>query len=324
LNISFLLLSFNSSKHILQCLESIKHNVNISKADNQFELVVADDGSSDNTLYLINNWISANKNIFIGITIRNLKHNIGIVRNYINGLDACEGDIIKPIAGDDILPGINIFNYFNSNNYDVCFGLRIPFEGGVIKYTYADYFKNQVYNKSAKHFRFRPTFFTHAASVYKKNVIGTELKKILMNYKYLEDIPLIYYLIKQYKYQYINLPFILYRIHSESVSKNTKSLIFRESLVDYINFYKYTQKDTYNFFEKMFFKYKYEDYKRKIASSNSKLFSFYRYLDLFTYWIWYSKKYNKVFNSKKFENEFIEISNILSDNEKCIKYFSNN
>ena len=54
--ISILVISYNSSKFIIDTLESIK-----KQSYNNIELIVSDDYSTDNTIELVTNWLKLNK-----------------------------------------------------------------------------------------------------------------------------------------------------------------------------------------------------------------------------------------------------------------------
>ena len=62
--ISILVISYNSSKFIIDTLESVK-----KQSYSKIELIVSDDFSTDNTIKLVTKWIEKNKHIFINSQI---------------------------------------------------------------------------------------------------------------------------------------------------------------------------------------------------------------------------------------------------------------
>ncbi len=91
-------LTYNSSKYVLETLESIK-----AQTYPNLILQISDDCSTDNTIELCKNWINKNKERFIKTTIIVPEHNTGVSANANRDWDACETEWLKEVAGDDIL-----------------------------------------------------------------------------------------------------------------------------------------------------------------------------------------------------------------------------
>ena len=96
--VSVAVITYNSSKTILETLDSIK-----AQTYQNLELIVSDDCSVDNTVELCRNWIEQNRNRFARTQIIVSEHNTGIAGNLNRGEDACTGKWVKSIAGDDKL-----------------------------------------------------------------------------------------------------------------------------------------------------------------------------------------------------------------------------
>ena len=91
-------LTYNSSKYVLETLESIK-----AQTYQPLILQICDDCSTDNTVKICKKWIEKNKDRFIKTKVIIPEHNTGISANLNRGMDACETEWLKTIAGDDIL-----------------------------------------------------------------------------------------------------------------------------------------------------------------------------------------------------------------------------
>lgn len=94
MKLSILLICYNQEEYINQCLDSIL----FQNIPFEFEVIVADDASMDNTLTIV-------KNKFIG-SIQNLKildhtTNLGISKNYKRAFESCQGEYIAVMEGDD-------------------------------------------------------------------------------------------------------------------------------------------------------------------------------------------------------------------------------
>jgi glycosyltransferase involved in cell wall biosynthesis len=70
------------------------------------ELVVSDDCSSDGTAGAVDDWMERYGARFSSCRLLRGERNEGPVRNYIRAVRGCSGEIIKPLAGDDLFrPG---------------------------------------------------------------------------------------------------------------------------------------------------------------------------------------------------------------------------
>jgi glycosyltransferase involved in cell wall biosynthesis len=96
--VSIIVITFNSSKYVLETLESAK-----AQTYQNTELIVSDDCSTDNTVEICQKWMDENKNRFYRAEILTTKSNSGVSANCNRGLKAANGKWLKIIAGDDIL-----------------------------------------------------------------------------------------------------------------------------------------------------------------------------------------------------------------------------
>jgi len=96
--VSIIVITYNSSKYVLETLESA-----LAQTYQNIELIVSDDCSSDNTLQVVDTWAESHKERFRRVEIVRAESNTGIPANCNRGLKAARGEWIKFIAGDDIL-----------------------------------------------------------------------------------------------------------------------------------------------------------------------------------------------------------------------------
>ena len=94
MNIDVILTSFNQSRFIQQAIESIY----IQIVDAHVRLIVADDASIDDTPVIIHRL--ANKSPFEVVFLQD-DNNLGISKNYLRAFNACTGDYIAILEGDD-------------------------------------------------------------------------------------------------------------------------------------------------------------------------------------------------------------------------------
>ncbi len=106
--VSVPVITYNSSKYVLETLESIK-----AQTYQNIELIVSDDCSTDNTVEICRKWIEENKERFVRTELITSEKNTGVSANGNRGREACRGEWIKSIAGDDLLMPNCIESYVN-------------------------------------------------------------------------------------------------------------------------------------------------------------------------------------------------------------------
>lgn len=110
--ISIAMATFNGAKYICEQIDSI-----LLQTIQDFELVINDDCSTDNTWEIVNDYALKDKRIRI---FKNTE-NIGYRRNFEKLVMQCEGDFIAFCDQDDIwLPNHLEVLYNNIGNFDAC------------------------------------------------------------------------------------------------------------------------------------------------------------------------------------------------------------
>lgn len=96
--VSVVVVTYNSSATVIETLDSI-----YNQTYPNLELIVSDDCSPDNTVELCREWIASHKDRFVRTELLTVEKNTGVSANLNRGADACRGDWVKEIAGDDVL-----------------------------------------------------------------------------------------------------------------------------------------------------------------------------------------------------------------------------
>ena len=115
--VSIIITTHNSSKYVLQTLESAK-----KQTYRNIELIVSDDCSGDDTIELCERWIESNHQRFVRTKLVFSHVHTGITFNFNRGLKTAKGEWIKFIAGDDILKDTCIdtfIEYVNNSSEDI-------------------------------------------------------------------------------------------------------------------------------------------------------------------------------------------------------------
>jgi len=96
--VSVCIICYNSSKYILEALESV-----YNQTYQNIELIVSDDGSKDDTVKITEKWLQNKKDRFVEAKLLTVKCNTGTAKNCNRALRACTGELLKSFAGDDVL-----------------------------------------------------------------------------------------------------------------------------------------------------------------------------------------------------------------------------
>lgn len=94
--VSCAVISYNSATTILETLESIKE-----QSYHCIELIISDDGSSDNTIEVCTDWLNKNTSRFVRTSLLTVQQNTGIPANGNRAVKECHGEWLKLIAADD-------------------------------------------------------------------------------------------------------------------------------------------------------------------------------------------------------------------------------
>ena len=118
-SISVVVLTYNSAQFVTDTLESIAR-----QTLQDFEIIVADDCSSDDTVSICEEWLNHHPNIKSRTQIIVPEKNTGTAGNCNRGIRASVGKWIKLIAGDDILLENCLHDnlqFCTDSNAEICF-----------------------------------------------------------------------------------------------------------------------------------------------------------------------------------------------------------
>jgi len=117
--VSVCMITYNHEKYIREAIESVIHQ----KTDFDFELVIGEDFSTDNTKRICQVYSEKHPQC---IRLLNSEKNLGVIPNFIRTLKSCSGKYIAICEGDDYW--INPFKLQkqvdfleNNTNYSLCF-----------------------------------------------------------------------------------------------------------------------------------------------------------------------------------------------------------
>lgn len=231
--VSVPVITYNSSKFVLETLESIK-----AQTYQNIELIISDDCSTDNTVELCQKWVEQNKDRFIRTQIITSETNTGVSANLNRAESICKGIWVKVIDGDDILLPNSIQDlilYVQKNQeIDFIFGKALCFnQHGILKDYLKDFLDDTFWQLSAEEQYDRlvirgnclpcPTFFYKRMTMREIGVVNDESIPLCEDYPKWINITKLGYKLFCYNQVIVN-----YRIHSDSLSQG-ESQLFRLS-----------------------------------------------------------------------------------------------
>ena len=261
---SFITITYNHQEFIIQHLNSIKYQIRNYGDNLDFEVIICDDCSTDNTLALIEDWINANPEFLSYFKVKKSPKNRGIVNNYITALKSFKGDFFKILAGDDIYSSNNLFDCVSLlRENHIIQGALLEFEGERIMeskkyYNYIhDFLKldDDAIVSNAKRGKF---IFRAPGFLFRKELITDDLIGFLKNFKMCEDRPLYFFLLtnnKLLKTAFYSKPIVLYRISESSIARNVKHIGKPKLIEDNVLFYNLLLTETKSLFSKLYLKY---------------------------------------------------------------------
>lgn len=241
--LSFLILSYNHEKYILQNLESIKHQIMHFGEGYCFELIVSDDCSTDRSFNLVKEWCERNADLFERWHINRNERNMGTSKNLVNSLCFVTGEYLKLLGGDDLLPHTSIFPFIEAlHDNDMVMGLPIYFDenGGRTMEMKAHLQTELLDGRVPYRKRIIKPCFVHSPSVYLRSKYATnkEMINFIGTFKIIDDYPM-WLKFAEYqppiRYKFIPKVAVLYRrtIGSVYIFRNKDFLDDRIALCRY-------------------------------------------------------------------------------------------
>lgn len=243
---TFIVITYNHEKYILEHLESIKYQVSNFGKDIACNIIIADDGSKDKTVELVKFWFVENSDLFNDVKIIADGLNRGTCKNLSLSLKYLETDKCKLTAGDDVYSCENLFVEFDKiADVDILSGLPINLIDGKIIDSKFDIFNFYATNIIYKNLDYKErlkkiNFFNAPSIIYnlealKNNDVINFMEKFLVT----EDYPLHIKMSEIYaplRFKQIDKVFIYYRrtTNSTYIIKNDIFLKDKTTIFEYL------------------------------------------------------------------------------------------
>lgn len=224
--VSVIIPSYNHEKYIQECINSVR-----KQTYKNIELIIIDDGSTDNSVYLIEECIKDIdlKTIFIK------KNNEGVSKTLNKGLEQKQGELICFLASDDVWAPNKIIKQveFMFKNPEVALVFTDAFfikDGDKTKIKYSNYktkLKKLFVNNSVRtnlYYTLLSDNIIPAGSVMIKSSILADVG-CFDEKSPSEDFDFWLRISKKYSIGYIDSPLYYYRLHDSNQSSNSFRMI---------------------------------------------------------------------------------------------------
>ena len=236
--VSVIIITYNSSRYVLETLESIK-----AQTWGNIQLIISDDASKDDTVRVCADWIKENRRRFQETKIITVEKNTGIAANCNRGIREARGEWVKLIAGDDALLDNCIADNleYASRFHEASFVMSdveeidensIPMEKETVNEGLVFFARRQSVKEQLKAYARWPVFLNTPTFFYKRELINC-IGFCDEEFRIYEDMSMVFKIIgKGIKIHYMNKPTVRYRIHKNSLSRNdtVENLRKREAL----------------------------------------------------------------------------------------------
>lgn len=222
--VTILIITYNSSEFIWETLESAKN-----QDYKNIELIISDDGSTDETIEVIKAWGDQNFKHFVNAKLVTTEINTGITANCNRGLREANGKWIKLIAGDDILADFCIsenLHFISKNNFTpkLVISQVTTFtdsdsidHSNVQPRSQKEIFRSDVTAERQHYLLIRGTFILGSSAFYNRDVL-TEMGGFNEEFRSLEDYPtFLYFTKKGFKLFFLPKSTVYYRRHQNAV-----------------------------------------------------------------------------------------------------------
>jgi glycosyltransferase involved in cell wall biosynthesis len=237
--VSVIIPSYNHEKYVEQAIMSV-----VNQTYKNIELIIIDDGSKDNSPYLIKELINSIDSYKI---IFEIQENMGLTKTLNKAINMANGEFIAFLASDDMyLPnrveeGVNVFL---SSKADVGVvysdGVVIDEDGNQL-YKYSEKYKVPLSKNTYKELLLRDWIPAPGVLYRKSSLIECGL---FDESSKLEDYDILLRLSQKYKFEHISKPLFFYRVHglnfsSDAIMMDEYLKLLSRKFNNISSFYKY-------------------------------------------------------------------------------------
>lgn len=223
---TFVVTCYNQADVVIHMLESVKYQIRKFGQGQAFQLIVTDDGSTDDSCKVIDGWLRENGKLFVKIDRLFRKENAGICVNYVEALRHVEGERFVAVNGDDLIAPYNLFEITEKlEEYDMVCTAFLKFRGdGDMVRSYGTYLEVALQNFIRGKTLYRCIklgFPIMGTAVYRKSLLTESVLDFILQFRTVNDRACFRKILDEnpnLRICYVNRPIILYRISQASIS----------------------------------------------------------------------------------------------------------
>ena len=226
---------YNTEKYLSEAIESI-----LNQTYSDFEFIIIDDGSTDKSLEIIQQYAQKDKRIRVILN----KENIGLAKSLNKGIAQAKGKYIARMDADDISLSVRLqvqFNFLESNP-------EISVVGSNYTQIDSNGIKSHASNRPCSPARvwwglFFDNMIAHPTVMMSRSIFTDGGIQYNEQVSVAQDFELWHQVIKKYDISNLADALLLYRVHNNSVSESKKSerknkglITVKKSAQAYVNF----------------------------------------------------------------------------------------
>ena len=208
--VSIIIANYNRCKFLDRAIRSCFDQSN--SRDIEIEVVVVDDGSTDDSLKLLTTFEDS---------IKLIKHenNLGVAAASNTGIKACKGDFVMRLDSDDFL-----------SKYSIQILAEILMSNNEYAFVYSDHFRvdEKGFKVEKKKIITDEDLFEHGAGVLFRKKVFNEIGFYNETLKNCEDYDLLIRIVKKFKGFHVPIPLYRYYIHGNNISLKEDRKKFKE------------------------------------------------------------------------------------------------
>ena len=233
--ISIIVITYNSAKYVLETLESVRR-----QTYSNIELIITDDGSTDNTVEICRGWLSEAGKHFSRAELITSSCNTGIPANANRGYKIAQGKWIKGIAGDDVLKEDAIEQFLKKYDGD-CYLVATSYQELLVKSNGEYVCSDEIFPSKKDIAVYRLPVekqykkilwycFVPAPTTFLRRDLFEKVGYFDEQYYLMEDWPFWLKCIERgYKIDFLPIVTVYYRRYQESVTGHNSTIFYNES-----------------------------------------------------------------------------------------------
>ena len=249
---TFVVTCYQQEEFIAMSLESVKYQIQRYGQEQQFQLIVTDDGSKDSSCEVIRQWLEQNSALFAQVDLLFNKENAGICRVYVDALRRVEGEQFLVLNGDDLLSPYNVFELAGHlEEYDIVAPAFLRFVGSgqflTDPHIYLEVVLQRFITGKKLYYAARLGCPIMGIALYRKSLLTEEVFAYILRFRTVNDRACFQKILEQQKNvstYYSNRPSVLYRMSPSSLSnmKSPSRILHDKEIAQMCRFQRETEK----------------------------------------------------------------------------------